>query len=73
MKKALLYNFIAALTVLVGLVVGIVLGENTEANTWIFASAGGMFIYISLVDIVSNSGYPAGTHCLNDVLLALMR
>ena len=54
MKKALLYNFGAALLILVGLVLGILLGENTEANAWIFASAGGMFIYISLVDIVSN-------------------
>ena len=53
MKRALLYNFGAALLILVGLVLGILLGENTEANAWIFASAGGMFIYISLVDIVS--------------------
>jgi hypothetical protein len=42
----------AALTCYVGLVIGILLGENTNANMWIFAVAGGMFVYIALVDMV---------------------
>lgn len=42
----------AALTCYIGLVVGILLGENTNANMWIFAVAGGMFVYLSLVDMV---------------------
>ena len=68
MKRALLYNFGAALLILVGLVLGIVLGENTEANAWIFASAGGMFIYISLVDIVSIQY--ANSYHFHEILLA---
>ena len=39
-----------------GLVVGILVGENTTAHTWIFGVAGGMFLYISLVDMVSHLG-----------------
>ncbi|XP_045175933.2 metal cation symporter ZIP14-like [Mercenaria mercenaria] len=52
MRRSLCYNFLAALTCYVGLVIGILLGENTDANMWIFAVAGGMFVYISLVDMV---------------------
>jgi len=33
--------------------VGILLGE-VEASTYIFAVAGGMFLYIALVDMVKN-------------------
>lgn len=52
MKKALFYNFLAAIVCYGGLIVGIVVGENTDANRWIFAFAGGLFIYIALVDMV---------------------
>ena len=52
MTRALLYNFIAATAILVGLVIGIIIGENTTANIWIFAVAGGMFVYIALVVMV---------------------
>ncbi|KAJ1525718.1 hypothetical protein ONE63_008928 [Megalurothrips usitatus] len=50
-RQALLYNFLSACTCYLGLVVGIVLGEF-EASTYIFGFAGGMFLYISLVDMV---------------------
>ena len=52
-KKALLYNFLSACMCYLGLIVGILLGENTSAHDWVFAIAGGMFLYISLVDMVS--------------------
>jgi zinc transporter ZupT len=52
MKRALLYNFLAAVICYAGLIIGIVVGENTDANRWIFAFAGGLFIYIALVDMV---------------------
>lgn len=52
MRRSLCYNFVAALPIYIGLALGIVLGENTNANTWIFAVAGGMFVYLSLVDMV---------------------
>merc|ERR1719334_1732707 len=51
MKQALMYNFLSACTCYLGLILGILLGE-LDANCYIFALAGGMFLYISLVDMV---------------------
>ncbi|XP_053385137.1 metal cation symporter ZIP14-like [Mercenaria mercenaria] len=51
-KRAVLYNFLSACMCYLGLVVGIFLGESTAAHTWVFAFAGGMFLYISLVDMM---------------------
>jgi len=51
MKQALIYNFLSACTCYLGLVLGILLGE-LDANSYIFGLAGGMFLYISLVDMV---------------------
>jgi len=50
-REALLYNFLSACTCYLGLVLGIMLGE-LDANCYIFGLAGGMFLYISLVDMV---------------------
>lgn len=51
-KRALMYNFLSACMCYFGLIVGTLLGENTSAHDWIFAIAGGMFLYISLVDMM---------------------
>ncbi|XP_048728095.1 metal cation symporter ZIP14-like isoform X3 [Ostrea edulis] len=51
-KKALMYNFLSACMCYLGLVFGTILGANTTAHLWIFAIAGGMFLYISLVDMM---------------------
>ena len=51
-KKALMYNFLSACMCYLGLIVGTLLGENTTAHDWVFAIAGGMFLYISLVDMM---------------------
>merc|ERR1711892_228881 len=51
MKQAMMYNFLSACTCYLGLVLGILLGE-LDANCYIFALAGGMFLCISLVDMV---------------------
>jgi len=50
-KQAMSYNFLSACTCYLGLVLGILLGE-LDANCYIFGLAGGMFLYISLVDMV---------------------
>jgi len=50
-KQAMMYNFLSACTCYLGLILGILLGE-LDANCYIFALAGGMFLYISLVDMV---------------------
>lgn len=52
-RAALFFNFLSACSCYAGLVVGIVLGDNFSANQWIYAIAGGMFLYISLCDMVS--------------------
>ncbi|XP_071493257.1 metal cation symporter ZIP14-like [Diadema antillarum] len=51
-KQAVFANFLSACTCYLGLILGIVLGENFQATEWIFALAGGMFLYISLVDML---------------------
>ncbi|XP_022240468.1 zinc transporter ZIP14-like [Limulus polyphemus] len=51
-REAVIYNFLSACTCYVGLVVGILLGDFTEGTPHIFALAGGMFLYISLVDMM---------------------
>ncbi|XP_033638675.1 zinc transporter ZIP14-like isoform X2 [Asterias rubens] len=51
-KQALTFNFLSALTCYAGLVVGIVVGQLTSAEPYILALAGGMFLYISLVDML---------------------
>ncbi|XP_071104811.1 metal cation symporter ZIP14-like [Haliotis cracherodii] len=52
MKKALFYNTLSAACGIIGLVGGISLGENPAANQWIFAVAGGIFLYVPLVDML---------------------
>ncbi|OWF50416.1 Zinc transporter ZIP14 [Mizuhopecten yessoensis] len=51
-KRALFLNFLAAVTIYMGLIIGVVVGENTDANTYIFAFAGGLFVYIALADMI---------------------
>lgn len=51
MKQAMCYNFLSACTCYCGFVLGVLLGE-LDINIYIFGLAGGMFLYISLVDMV---------------------
>ena len=54
---ALIFNFISALTAIVGFFVGVAIGTNSEsANSWILAIAAGVFLYVALVDLVSGCG-----------------
>ena len=51
---ALAFNFVSALTAILGFFVGVAIGTSSEtANSWILALAAGIFIYIALVDLVS--------------------
>jgi zinc transporter ZupT len=52
LKKALLFNFLSACTSFGGLTLGIMIGE-LETSVYIFAFAGGLFLYVSLADLVS--------------------
>lgn len=52
MRKALGYNFLSACTCYLGLIFGILLGDLSDMSPYVFALAGGMFLYISLVDMM---------------------
>ncbi|KAL8584836.1 hypothetical protein ACOMHN_037541 [Nucella lapillus] len=52
LRRALMYNFLSSLMCYFGLALGILVGEHTTAHTWIFGVAGGMFLYIALVDMM---------------------
>uniref|UniRef100_A0A8D0DVB3 Metal cation symporter ZIP14 n=1 Tax=Salvator merianae TaxID=96440 RepID=A0A8D0DVB3_SALMN len=49
-QQALFFNFISACCCYLGLAFGIVAGNHFSPN-WIFALAGGMFLYIALADM----------------------
>ena len=51
-KQALVYNILSSVLCIFGMVIGVILGNFSSANQWIFAMTAGIFIYISLVDMV---------------------
>lgn len=51
-RQALGFNFLSACTCYIGMIFGILLGDMTQSASLIFALAGGMFLYISLVDMM---------------------
>ena len=54
-KQAMVANFGSACLCYVGLIVGLILGFETSAVHYIYGIAGGMFLYISLVDMLPES------------------
>jgi zinc transporter ZupT len=51
-KMALICNFVNSCFIYGGLILGIVLGESFKINHWIYALAGGMFIYVAVCNMV---------------------
>lgn len=53
-KQAIVYNLLSALMAYVGMMIGTAVGQYTEnVTSWIFAITAGMFLYVALVDMVS--------------------
>ena len=59
-KQAAFFNFLSACCCYIGLVFGIVIGQNAAAALWIVALAGGVFLYISLAGMLPE----AQAHCM---------
>jgi len=53
-KQALVYNCVSSLLCMMGMVVGVAVGNISSATSWIFALIAGLFLYIALVDMVAN-------------------
>ena len=50
---ALLYNTLSAITAIIGMFIGVAIGNASEDSTpWILAIAAGVFLYVGLVDLV---------------------
>ena len=64
MKQALFYNIVSSVLCFIGMAIGVAVGNIGEASLWIFAMTAGTFIYISLVDMVSD--------CCQKLILACM-
>uniref|UniRef100_A0A8C2ZNL6 Metal cation symporter ZIP14 n=1 Tax=Cyclopterus lumpus TaxID=8103 RepID=A0A8C2ZNL6_CYCLU len=54
-QQALFFNFLSACCCYLGMGFGILAGNSFSPN-WIFALAGGMFLYIALADMVKDAG-----------------
>ncbi|ELT90758.1 hypothetical protein CAPTEDRAFT_18141 [Capitella teleta] len=51
-KQALVYNVLSSVLCVIGMVGGLLLGNLESAHGWIYALTAGIFIYISLVDML---------------------
>lgn len=52
-RQAILCNCVSSVLSFVGMAVGLAIGNIGQSSLWIFAGIAGMFLYISLVDLVS--------------------
>lgn len=55
-KQAIVYNVVSSVLAFCGMLIGVMLGNIESASLWIFTVVGGMFLYVSLVDMVIPGG-----------------
>lgn len=66
-KQALTYNCVSSVLCMLGMVVGVAVGNISSATSWIFALIAGLFLYIALVDMLpemTSVGPKKGEHPL---------
>jgi zinc transporter ZupT len=51
-KQALFYNVLSSVLAFLGMTVGVLVGNIGSTSSWIFSLTAGIFIYVSLVDMV---------------------
>lgn len=51
-KQAIVYNCVSSILSFIGMLIGVAIGNIHSATLWIFAGVGGMFLYISMVDML---------------------
>ena len=53
-RQAITYNMVSSVLAFTGMCLGIVLGTlDDSASSWVFSLTAGIFIYVSLVDMVT--------------------
>ena len=53
---ALVYNFLSAITAIIGMFIGVAIGNSHEdATAWILSITAGIFFYVALVDLVNTN------------------
>ncbi|XP_074623958.1 metal cation symporter ZIP14-like [Acropora palmata] len=51
-RQAVTYNVASAIISYIGLVLGVIIGDIHSAHSWVLALTAGMFLYVSLVDML---------------------
>ncbi|XP_026680395.1 zinc transporter ZIP10 isoform X3 [Diaphorina citri] len=51
-RRALMYNVLSSVLSILGVLVGVILGDLQQASSWIYACTAGTFIYIALADLI---------------------
>ena len=55
-RQAITYNMVSSVLAFTGMCLGIVLGTlDDSASSWVFSLTAGIFIYVSLVDMVTTN------------------
>jgi len=63
-KQAIMYNMVSSVLAFTGMCFGVVLGTlHWTASSWVFALTAGIFIYVSLVDMVCLTNLPSPLLC----------